>query len=207
MKNNFEMQKKLDLIKWFDSETKHIDMCGAYPYCEYCNKDSETPCADALDRSNATEKMTEIKEMNKSLGKNFDYEKVQTKKANRKSLTFAEKHALSSEVLKYRYDVIKDALTSDSKTYHIKSRISKQCDTFRVRDRIVAKVTIIGTSLRINLALDPNDDRFMDGKMPHTDMSHKHVYEIVPFQFKVNSKLALKRALVLIDALKAELNK
>ncbi|MDE6302214.1 MAG: hypothetical protein K2M36_01315, partial [Clostridia bacterium] len=84
----------------------------------------------------------------------------------------------------------------------IKSRISKQCDTYRRDGEIIAKVTIIGTSLRINLPLDCDAPEFNDGKTPHVFTGHKKVYEEVPFQFKVNSKLGLKRALALIELIK-----
>ena len=125
------------------------------------------------------------------------------KKAARKSLTFAEKYALSNDIIKERYAILKDALTDTPKgTPKIKSRISKQCDTYRRDGDIVAKVTIIGTSLRVNLPLDPYAPEFCDGKTPHVATGHKKVYEEVPFQFKVNSKLALKRALALIELVK-----
>ena len=65
-----------------------------------------------------------------------------------------------------------------------------------------SKITIIGGSLRINLPLDPDAPEFNDGKMLHTATGHKKVYAEVPFQFKVNSKLALKRALRLIEMVK-----
>ena len=38
--------------------------------------------------------------------------------------------------------------------------------------------------------------------MPHLDMSHKKVYETVPFQLKMNSKLGVKRACKLVNILK-----
>ena len=93
-------------------------------------------------------------------------------------------------------------MQTPKKSAKIKSRISKQCDTYRRNGEIIAKITLIGTSLRINLNLDPNAEEFNDGKTPHVDMSHKKVYEMVPFQFKVNSKLAVKRALALIEMIK-----
>ena len=125
------------------------------------------------------------------------------KKASRKSLTFAEKYALSSDELKERYTALQNALITTPKgTPKIKSRISKQCDTYRRNGEIVAKITIIGTSLRINLPLDCNAPEFNDGRTPHVDESNKVVYEMVPFQFKVNSKLGLKRALALIELIK-----
>lgn len=207
------LQAKLDEQKWNDSVSNHRDMCGAYDYCAFCDKNVALPCASAFEEMNkpkAVEKVAEVKKedddvtsLESSLGKKFDYDKVMAKKAARKSLTFAEKYALSDDIVKERYAILKDALTATPKgTAKIKSRISKQCDTYRREGDIVAKVTIIGTSLRINLPLDPDAPEFNDGRTPHTATGHKKVYEEVPFQFKVNSKLALKRALALIDLVK-----
>ena len=33
-----ELQEKLDVTKWTDSEAKGVDTCGEYDYCKYCNK-------------------------------------------------------------------------------------------------------------------------------------------------------------------------
>lgn len=204
--HNRELQAKMDLQKWLDSETNHVDMCGKYDYCIYCVRREETPCANAFERQTLAEKAVPKKAAAPkydSLGKKFDYDKVMNKKANRKSLTFAEKYALSEDIVKQRYALLKDALTSTEKgAPKIKSRISKQCDTYRRDGNTIAKVTIIGTSLRINLPLDPSAPEFNDGKTPHVNMGHKKAYENVPFQFKVNSKLALKRALALIELIK-----
>lgn len=210
------LQAKLDEQKWNDSVTNHRDMCGGYDYCAFCDKSAALPCASAYEEMNKPkvvekpqpavvekEEEQDVTTLDSSLGKKFDYDKVMAKKAARKSLTFAEKYALSDDIVKERYAILKDALTATPKgTPKIKSRISKQCDTYRREGDIVAKVTIIGTSLRINLPLDPEAPEFNDGRTPHTATGHKKVYEEVPFQFKVNSKLALKRALALIDLVK-----
>lgn len=216
------LQAKLDEQKWNDSVSNHRDMCGAYDYCAFCDKSVALPCATAFEEMNkpqilpasdnehpvqvaltAEKENEDVTELHSSLGKMFDYDKVMAKKAARKSLTFAEKYALADDIIKERYAILKDALTATAKgTPKIKSRISKQCDTYRREGDIVAKITIIGTSLRINLPLDPDAEEFNDGRTPHTSTGHKKVYEEVPFQFKVNSKLALKRALALIDLVK-----
>lgn len=208
--DKFVLQAKLDNQKWLDSEKNHCDMCGKYAYCVNCDKNSQYPCADAYEKTNRPIRVAkqivrdeEASNINYSLGKKFNYDKVMAKKAARKSLTFAEKYALADDIIKERYAILKDALLATSKgTSKIKSRISKQCDTFRREGDIVAKITIIGTSLRVNLPLDPDAPEFNDGRTPHTSTGHKKVYEEVPFQFKVNSKLALKRALALIELVK-----
>ncbi len=204
------LQSKLDNQKWADSVANGRDMCGTYDFCAFCDKSIAYPCATAFEKMNRPVKTgkralkaEDVYASSYSLGKKFDYNKVMTKKANRKSLTFAEKYALSDDIIKERYAILKDALTATGKgEAKIKSRISKQCDTYRREGEIVAKITIIGTSLRINLPLDPDAAEFNDGRTPHTSTGHKKVYEEVPFQFKVNSKLALKRALALIELVK-----
>lgn len=216
--NKVQLQGMIDLKKWYDSETFGHDTCGSYDFCAFCDKSVALPCANAYEKATlqggrrellekpATKRKTtvkEIKEQTTSLGKRFNYDKVMTKKANRKSLTFAEKYALSSDILKERYATLQNALTSTEKgAPKIKSRVSKQCDTYRRNGETVAKITIIGTSLRINLPLDCDAPEFNDGKTPHVNTAHKKVYEGVPFQFKVNSKLGLKRALALIELIK-----
>ncbi len=221
MMNKFQLQGMIDLKKWYDSESCGHDTCGSYEFCAFCDKSLPQPCANAYEKASqkpaeqpavkpevpvrTPKKRDSVKPVqeNTSLGKKFDYDKVMAKKATRKSLTFAEKYALSSDTLKDRYAKLQEALTDTAKGEpKIKSRISKQCDTYRRNGEIIAKITIIGTSLRINLPLDCDAPEFNDGKTPHTYTGHKKVYEDLPFQFKVNSKLGLKRALALIELIK-----
>lgn len=217
--NRIELQEMIDLKKWFDSESAGHDTCGTYEFCAFCDKALLQPCACAYEKAaqqsaprqrvmpkpkkRAVVKQTQMRDQSSSLGKKFNYDKVMAKKASRKSLTFAEKYALSSDILKDRYAKLQKALIDTPKgAPKIKSRISKQCDTYRRQGEIIAKITIIGTSLRINLNLDCDAPEFNDGKTPHIFTGHKKVYEEVPFQFKVNSKLGLKRALALIELIK-----
>lgn len=217
--NKAQVQEMIDLKKWYDSEESGRDMCGTYAFCAYCNKNESFPCATAYEKANAatvkttyhyplsprTKSTVKPKRpaIDTSLGKKFDYDKVIAKKAERKPLSFAEKYALSSDILKERYAKLKAALTETKRGEpKIKSRISRQCDTYRRKGKTVAKITIIGRSLRINLPLDPDDPEFNDGRTPHINMGHKRVYEDVPFQFKVNSTLGLRRALALIKLVK-----
>ena len=120
-----------------------------------------------------------------SLGKTFDYEKVMIKKERRMPLTFAEKYVLASQDLKDRYKIVEqEILRRDSKKdIEIKGRVNKHCHAFRYNG-------------------DPTLEEFCNGTMPHLDMSHKRVYEIVPFQLKMNSKLGVKRACKLVNILK-----
>lgn len=46
-------QTELDIIKWHDSEND-VDKCGAYDYCDKCDKSKDYPCARAYFAKNTT---------------------------------------------------------------------------------------------------------------------------------------------------------
>ena len=46
-----QLQERLDVQKWVDSEAKGVDTCGEYDYCVACNKALATPCAKAYNKS------------------------------------------------------------------------------------------------------------------------------------------------------------
>ena len=100
--DKFALQAKLDKQKWDDSVAQGRDMCGAYDFCAFCDKSVAMPCASAFEKMNepkpapapVKEETEDVTEIQSSLGKKFDYDKVMAKKAARKSLTFAEKSFL-----------------------------------------------------------------------------------------------------------------
>lgn len=49
---NAQLQDKLDVKKWIDSEEKGADTCGEYEYCSFCEKTEVTPCAKAYNKAN-----------------------------------------------------------------------------------------------------------------------------------------------------------
>ncbi len=49
---NAQLQEKLDVKKWIDSEEKGADTCGEYEYCSFCEKTEVTPCAKAYNKAN-----------------------------------------------------------------------------------------------------------------------------------------------------------
>ena len=62
--NNAQLQEKLDVQKWIDSEVKGTDTCGEYDYCAFCVKTEQTPCAKAYNKANkkpAAKKIVEKK--------------------------------------------------------------------------------------------------------------------------------------------------
>ncbi len=51
-RTNKELQNRLDVEKWVDSEKAGVDLCGTYAHCEYCRKaeEYEFTCARAVRR-------------------------------------------------------------------------------------------------------------------------------------------------------------
>lgn len=43
------LQKKIDNLKWEDSQKNGKDMCGTYDYCCVCKK-GKNPCANAMSK-------------------------------------------------------------------------------------------------------------------------------------------------------------
>ena len=170
-----ELQNKIDVAKWLESEVQHKDMCGRYGYCEYCNPTEEYPCASA-----------QIRMVNKG---------------KKPPITpFTEKLALSDDTVKERYALIKDALLMPKKGCALKSKITKKCESFYNGKKLIAKINIVGKNLKIYLALDPADDTL--SKYPHRNASEIKEYKDVPFQFKLSSDLSMKRCMKLISMVK-----
>ena len=97
-----ELQGRLDVDKWLESEREKRDLCGSYGYCAYCDKTEEFPCANAYVRMTERERDAEQQEALAAadvageeaatvtaLGKTVDIEDVKRRKAARKSLSFA----------------------------------------------------------------------------------------------------------------------
>lgn len=52
-RTNKDLQARLDLEKWLDSEKAGADRCGTYSHCAYCKKEEEYEytCARAVRRT------------------------------------------------------------------------------------------------------------------------------------------------------------
>lgn len=195
-----DLQKQLDLTKWYSSETKRADQCGNYDYCAYCTKSGETPCADAwLRMSDAAEEEkpeTEVAAAAETVEyDDYDdgFEETESVGGRKREVkSFLRKFNEAPEQLKERYyEIVRMFLSYRD----VKSRISKRCDTYRSRHAMFGRIFITGNSLKINLPLDVN--AFED--IPHSDSSDQKSLADTPFRFKISSKLSLKRAAILID--------
>lgn len=110
--------------------------------------------------------------------------------------TFMEKFEALDDDMKQKYLEIRRELLSYE---GVRSRISKHCDSYRVKKNIYVKINIQGKTLKVFLALDPKS--FADSTYPIIDVSAKKIYAEVPTLLKVKSSLSVKRAKALIAQL------
>ncbi|MFZ9139177.1 MAG: hypothetical protein ACO207_01850 [Bacilli bacterium] len=113
-------------------------------------------------------------------------------------IPFQERMAKADPLMLGHYDELKNYILS----YQVKSRISNTGDMFRLHKEEFVKITIAGKSLKLYLALNPDD--YKDSPIPVDDASDKKIYKQIPLVFKVKSDLSLKRAKKLIDDLMAK---
>ena len=99
------------------------------------------------------------------------------------------------------YNAIKNELLSYKK---IRSRISKKYETFRFGRSLMVKLSITGQTLKLFLALDPNE--FERNTYFHKDMSHKKAYQETPLFIRLKSRRSIKRAKELIKIMMEKSN-
>ena len=95
---------------------------------------------------------------------------------------------------KANYNEIKNELLS----YGVKSRLSRGGDTFRLGGKEYAKIYLVGKTLKVYLALSPED--YKDSTIPVEDVGHRPNYAEMPLLFKVRSGLSVRRCKELIKA-------
>lgn len=107
-------------------------------------------------------------------------------------IPFDQRMAQADDVVKGSYNELKSLL----KSYGLNNRIANGGDSFRLRRVTYCKITIAGKSLKLYLALNPND--YANSTYPIKDASSKAIYKETPLVFKVRSGLSLRRAEELI---------
>ena len=95
---------------------------------------------------------------------------------------------------KANYNELKNELLS----YGVKSRLSRGGDTFRLGGKEYAKIYLVGKTLKVYLALSPED--YKDSTIPIEDVGHRPNYAGMPLLFKVRSGLSVRRCKELIKA-------
>ncbi len=121
---------------------------------------------------------------------------TETKKLNipvGKKLTFAEKICNADEENQAVYNVLKNELMSYKK---VSNRLTKVIDIFKYKSTYLAKIGLTGKTVKLHLALDPNE--YATTKYHHQDLGEKKKYEFVPLALKVKSPRSQKYAIELI---------
>lgn len=201
-----DLQNKLDVEKWLQSETKQRDLCGEYDYCAYCTNNKDYPCATAylLMKKVEEEKSSQPTNTQVVMAEEDIQEEreVSTKKSRRKRLTFAEKLEKVSEKVRFAYDSVCDEIMSYD---NVAEKVIQTGHNFRIKRKLVAKITILGKeNMRLNLALDPDKEEYNTGKFPHIDNRPKKTYEGIAMSIKIGSPLSIKRATKLIADVMAD---
>lgn len=88
----------------------------------------------------------------------------------------------------------------------VKSRYSARCDSYRMGRDLLAKMAIGGKTLKLYLAVDPEDAALEDGKYHQRDLSETSAYQEVPFMLPIRSDLAVRKACRVIDYMMENLN-
>lgn len=103
---------------------------------------------------------------------------------------------MAPDSIKEFYSTIRNALC---KYANVKERMMVNCDGYKLGKEYLAKITVSGKTIKLFLALDPNE--YDVSKFHHVDVSDKKTYVTTPFMVKLGSKLAVKRAVSLIEDL------
>jgi hypothetical protein len=80
-----------------------------------------------------------------------------------------------------------------------------QGDRFNFGRETVAKMTVVGKTLKLYLALDVNDPELKETVYHQNDVSDQKAYESTPFLVKVKSEVGAKKAIRLVKYLAAKL--
>lgn len=106
---------------------------------------------------------------------------------------FAKKMVDADKDIQEKYNELKNEILA----YGPSSRLSVAGDTFRLHRKAYVKITLVGKTLKVYFALNPND--YVDSPIPVFDAGDKSAYEDVPALLKVRSDLSVKRAKELIN--------
>lgn len=124
---------------------------------------------------------------------NADEDSVFSKIVRKPRVPFAKKILESEDNIKSYYDGICNAFNAYK---HVGCRVSKRSASFRYHRELIAKITVHGKTVKLNLALDPK--AFGENIYHQKDLSEKKAYEEVPFTLKLKSDRSYKHAVELV---------
>lgn len=109
---------------------------------------------------------------------------------------YTNKLCLANDDLKRNYNIVKNAIMKYAK---VRSRISANYESFRRGRKLLVRFNILGKTLRVYLALDPNE--YPVTVYHQRDEGSKKKYELVPMMLRVRSPRSVRNAVKLIDEL------
>ena len=112
-----------------------------------------------------------------------------TKYARRAS--FAQRLEKVDDVTKSYFNELDEYIKTFPK---IKSRVSLRCVTYRYNKKILAKIALGGRSLKLFMAMGPEEEMFTQKKYHIRDLSQTKAYEAVPSMLPIKSELAVRKA-------------
>ena len=172
------LQNDLDIKKWLESEKINRDLCGTYPFCEYCDKSLKFPCAEAY----KLYMLDQEEESDEDEGKEKRVYQV---------LSFKEKLDKAKDETKEKYQ----ELVKIFDEYGFKYKMFKRYVVVRYSGEIIAKVSITKNLLRLHMNLNP--ESFNEFK--HYDFSEYKRYENTPYTIKFdNKKRCIKASKILL---------
>lgn len=115
--------------------------------------------------------------------------------------SFTAKLCQSNDLLKVRYSEVKNDLLSFK---NVKARMSWFFETFRIDNRVIAKLSINGKTLSLYLALSPQN--LAGTKYHFKDVSQYKKYADTPLRMIIESKRSVKWAKELIAAVAEQNN-
>ena len=77
---NEQLQEKLDIEKWNDSQAKGADTCGEYKFCKFCDMKEDMPCAKAYNKAEEAEVAATVVKETKTATKKTAAKKPAAKK-------------------------------------------------------------------------------------------------------------------------------
>lgn len=115
---------------------------------------------------------------------------------------FVAKMKQSDAKIKVYYNDIKNTFNSYKR---INSTVSLQGDRFNYGRETIAKMTIVGKTLKLYLALDVDDPELKETVYHQKYVGDQKAYEATPFLIKIKSEVGAKKAIRLVKYLAAKL--
>lgn len=160
-------------------------------------KEEEAPAEEAAEEAEEAEEADDEEEEEEEEVEEVQADGTVLKIKRKKRVPFENRLKRSVFDLRHKYYDLRDYI----KWYGIKNRISIPGDTFTLKRKKYAFITIVGKHIKLYAAIDPS--KYEDSPIPVERATAKR-YEEVPCVLRVKSDLSYRRAKGIIDDVMAE---